>query len=450
MILTVLNTLLEPIAIIDSYESLIWTDRYYAYGDFELYRAVNESILEIVKQDYYLKNDKSDCVMIVEKLLINSDVENGDHLTVTGKSLESILNRRIIWGQKTISGNLQNAIKELLDDCIISPSDVNRKIDNFIFEFSDDPAITELTIKAQYTGDNLYDVVSNICSERGIGFKIRLNDDNQFVFRLYSGVDRSYNQTVNPWVIFSPNFDNIINSNYVESRSSMKNVALIGGEGSGYARKYTSIGNDVGLSRREMFVDARDISSDIGVETTLTYEEYAAQLRQRGHEKLSENVDITSFEGQIETSLMFKYGEDFFNGDIIQIANEYGHETSARIVEMVMSEDETGSSVYPTLKTIDGEILNDGGGGTTGDGTTPDDNPSSNNPSYVSANAAIIHQFDDGVWMGNNAPYGESGIFVPKEGYFGLFKYFDSQKTYLVYNTNMEPIYTGDVIARFG
>ena len=67
---------------------------------------------------------------------------------------------------------------------------------------------------------------------------------------------------------------------------------------------------------------------------------------------MAENTDVTSFEGQVETTIMFKYGEDFFNGDVVQIANEYGHETKARILEIVTSENEEGTSVYPTFKTI--------------------------------------------------------------------------------------------------
>lgn len=39
-------------------------------------------------------------------------------------------------------------------------------------------------------------------------------------------------------------------------------------------------------------------------------------------------------------------------GDIVQIANEYGHESTVRILEVVSSEDENGKSVYPTFKTI--------------------------------------------------------------------------------------------------
>ena len=72
-------------------------------------------------------------------------------------------------------------------------------------------------------------------------------------------------------------------------------------------------------------------------------------------EKLVENVSITSFEGETETTIMFQYGKDFFNGDIVQIANEYGHETKARILEIVRSEDKDGYSVYPTFKTIEQE-----------------------------------------------------------------------------------------------
>ena len=36
MDVTILNTDLDAVAIVDTYESFIWTDRYYAYGDFEL------------------------------------------------------------------------------------------------------------------------------------------------------------------------------------------------------------------------------------------------------------------------------------------------------------------------------------------------------------------------------------------------------------------------------
>ena len=122
MDLTVLNTNLDAIFVADTYESFIWTDRYYQNGDFELYTMASEAVLENFKQDYYLQRRGTDRTMIVEKILVESDEENGDHVTISGRSLESILDRRIIWGQTMIVGNFQDAIEILLDDCIISPS----------------------------------------------------------------------------------------------------------------------------------------------------------------------------------------------------------------------------------------------------------------------------------------------------------------------------------------
>lgn len=352
MDLYVLDKNLELIDIIDEYESFIWTDRYSEYGDFELYTSATQQMIDRIKLGYYIRNQLSDHVMIVEEILITADAEDGNHLKVTGRSLESILDRRIVWGLKTISGNLQNGVKTLINECIISPSDSNRKISNFIFEDSTDSAITSLSIEAQYTGDNLYDVIQNICYEANLGFQITLNDNKQFVFKLYSGIDRSYNQSTNPYVVFSPKFENLSNSNYIESDTKLKNVTLVGGEGEGAERKYTTVGSGSGLERRELFTDARDISSDVGDGVTLTEEEYTSQLQQRGKEKLAENQKTVSFDGTVEASVMYEYGVDYFNGDIVQIENEYGHEGRARVIETIISEDENGTFMYPTFETI--------------------------------------------------------------------------------------------------
>lgn len=352
MDLLVLNKSLDVIAIVDVYESIIWTERYYEYGDFELYTAMTQDLLNYIKTDNYIQRVGSDRVMIIEEIRIDTDSETGNHITITGRSLESILDRRVIWSQTTISGNLQNGIKKLVNENIISPSKEERKISNFIFKDSTDSQITGLTVEAQYTGDNLYDVISKVCEEKSIGFKVSLNENKQFVFELYAGADRSYEQTNYPYVVFSPNFDNIINSNYLESKENLKNVALVGGEGEGTARKYLAIGNTSGLDRRELFVDARDISSEGEDGETLTTEQYNELLKQRGNEYLADYTDLVSFEGAVETNIMYKYGVDFFDGDIVQIANEYGHEAKVRILEVVISENEEGNSVYPTFKTI--------------------------------------------------------------------------------------------------
>lgn len=352
MDILVLNTNFESVAVVDTFKSMIWTDRYNSYGDFEIYFSIDSKVLQFMKEDYYLWIKDSEHVMIIEDLCIDSDSEEGNHITVTGRSLESILERRIVWGQKVITGNLQEGIETLLNENIISPSIPDRKIDNFVFKESNDPNITKLTIDAQYNGNDLYSVINELCEEHNIGFKIILDDTNQFVFSLYSGVDRSYNQTTNPYVVFSPNFDNLVNSNYFTSKANFKNVTLVGGEGEGSYQTTISVGSGSGLDRRELYTDASNLSSDSS-DATLSTAEYLALLSSKGQQELSKHAITTAFEGEVEVTQLFKYGEDFFIGDIVQIANEYGHEGSAYISELIVSQNEEGFSIYPTFKTME-------------------------------------------------------------------------------------------------
>lgn len=342
----------QQVCLIDAFESLIWTERYHGFGDFEIYTPANAELMKTVKQDYYAWLKDSDQVMIVEEVQIGTEVETGGHLTISGRSLESILDRRIIWQQTVLNGNLQNGIKKLITENVISPVIADRKISGFVFQESKDPYIMGLTIRAQYTGDNLYETIETICKAYNLGFRIMLNEQNQFVFSLYSGADRSYDQSVNPYVVFSPKFENIINSNYLESKKTLKNVTLIAGEDAGSSRRTRIVGTGKDLSRREVYTDARDIQSETQ-DGKLSDSEYNAQLVQRGKEKLSECQLIKSFEGQVETTHSFVYGEDFYKGDIVQIVNEYGIESKVRVIEIVRSRDVTGYETYPTFSVVE-------------------------------------------------------------------------------------------------
>ncbi|MDD3040086.1 siphovirus ReqiPepy6 Gp37-like family protein [Bacteroides sp.] len=341
--------------IVDTFESLIWTDRYCGFGDFELYTVVSDDMMSLLQTDRYLWFKDSEYVMIIEDVRITSDVENGNRLTVSGRSLESILERRIVWTQTILSGNFQNGIKKLLDENIISPTDTTRQISNFIFEESIDTEITSLTVDCQFYGDNLYDTICSLCESNNIGFKITLNDNDQFVFKLYYGADRSYDQIVNPYVVFSPNFDNLRNTNYLESTTSLKTVSLVAGEGEGSAQKTTTAvspdGAGEGLTRREMYTDASSVSSTTE-SGTLSNAQYLAQLEQKGSEDLAANVETISFDGQIESTNMYVYGQDYFMGDIIQMQNEYGIEAKVRVVELIRSQSVDSIELYPTFTTI--------------------------------------------------------------------------------------------------
>jgi hypothetical protein len=353
MDLRILSPDFQPKALLDTFESLIWTDRYCGYGDFELYEKVSPEILSLLQPDCIIQSPGSEHAMIVEDKKLEEDPENGTHVIFTGRSLESILDRRIIWQQTVLSGNLQNGIEKLLLENIISPVLAERVIPNFIFEPSSDPIITSLTVDAQYIYNNLYDVITFLCLTNNIGYKITLSDSWEFVFKLYAGVDRSYNQTIEPYVIFSPNFDNLISGNYSEIKSKMRNVALVGGEGEGEDRIMTIVGSETSLARREIMTDASDLSQTTDTEV-LSDEEYHAQLAQRGTEDLIARGIEKKFESSVDTSQMFKYGEDFFLGDIVQQeVSEYGIQSKARVTEVIYSQSTSSTDVCPTFAMID-------------------------------------------------------------------------------------------------
>lgn len=349
----VLNTDFETIGIIDYYVSLIWTERYAEAGDFELYLRGDSSVFDIVQQGYYLYLKGAEMTMIIEQIEINTDVEDGDEMIITGRSLESILDRRIIFPQTNLDGKLQNGVKKLLTENVISPEDSDRQISNFIFSNSEDTAVTDLKLEAQYTGDNLYDTICAICASNSLGFRITLTEENQFQFSLYSGIDRSYDQEINTYVVFAANYDNLISSNYLESNKSLKTITVVAGEGEGTERKTTTVsctaGAGAGLYRRELFTDARDLSSTTNSEETMSEEAYYAKLEQRGLEQLAENVSIITFEGEVENGQTFTFGTDYHIGDVVQLVDKYGREGTVRVTELVRSISTTGVQIYPTF-----------------------------------------------------------------------------------------------------
>lgn len=352
MELIVLGPDFQPFDILDSFESLIWTDKYCGYGDFELTTKMSPKLLKTISYSNYFQLKGTKRVMVIEDIKNEIDVED-DILIVKGRSLESILDRRIIWQQTILSGNFQDGIFKLLNENIISPSIAERAIPNFIFEVSNDPAITSLTVDAQFLWDNLYDSIYKLCETNNLGFSLTLSDAEQLIFKLHAGTDRSYDQTDNPYVVFAPSFDNLLGSGSSESIQNLKTITLVAGEGEGTDRMTTIVGGGQGLERREMYTDASNIYQDTD-EALLSDEEYLAQLAQKGNEDLIARSLVKSFEGKINSlGGNFTYGVDFFLGDIVQVVNKYGIKAKARVTELIQSQDVSGKEIYPTFTLID-------------------------------------------------------------------------------------------------
>lgn len=346
----ILNTDRNAIGLIDDYESLIWTPRYFEPGDFEIYTKAGEKTLSLLQLDNYVTRPDSDKVGIIEKVRIESDPDAGDHIIATGRFAESILDRRIVWTLTNIEDTVENGVKRLLTENFISPTLSDRKIENFVIGSSQ--GFTE-PMSAQYGGDNILEVVVDVCKQNGYGFKVILNSDKNFEFQLYKGTDRSYNQNINPFVVFGPEFENIVSSDYEHDKSTLKNACNVWGEGEEFSLKTLGVGSVSGLNRREMFVEAMDISSETEDGVTLTTEQYNNLLIQRGREKLAENPETVSFEGEVESVRQFVFDRDYFLGDIVTVKNSYGVVAHPRVVEVIQSHDQNGIMTIPEFSLME-------------------------------------------------------------------------------------------------
>lgn len=229
----VMNSNFERLAVIDDYTSFIWTTRYYTCGDFELCVDVSAESIGLFQKDYFIVRDDDEHIGIVENIKIQRNEDGQELLIVSGRFLSSIIGRRIISKQTIVSGNVSDCIYTLLDNEIINPSIVERQIPNFTHGTYE----TTAKMEAQYTGKNLLDTISAICETYGVGFKTLLTDQNDFEFNLFEGVDRSYEQIVNPYVVFSDQYDNLLSSEYEENYQSIATNVLVAGEGEGLDRK---------------------------------------------------------------------------------------------------------------------------------------------------------------------------------------------------------------------
>lgn len=385
----ILNRKFEAQCVVDAFESFIWTNRYREPGDFEIYMPVDQAPMEYLKRDYYVWRKGTDRLMVIEDITIDTDAEKGPHITLAGRSLESLLERRVIAYRTIINGNLQNGIQRMLNENVISPGDSDRRMSEFRFIQNNDPRVTFLTMDVNLLGENLLEEIEVLCELHDLGFKVTYNEEQStFDFMLFYGEDRSYNQESLPWVVFSPGYDNLLSSNYYESARNLRTAAVVAGD-SNYERGQVVVDVDGkpelrGLDRREMFIEAGDIETpdpqvnedairerlekrgkkeweiqeaiDQAMADALAQDTaaYKNQLQQRGREELSKTYITESFEGVIEAVRQYVFGRDFFIGDVVQVRDEFGKEAASRITEVVTSHDLTGETITPTFTTLIG------------------------------------------------------------------------------------------------
>lgn len=345
--------------VIDSASSVLWCERYVEPGEFiAKIRATPELLIYFWTHKTLIARQDTDRVMVTDRILMTTSAEDGDYITISGKSAEGLAGRRIISQKGSISGmNAAAALRYYMQENIASwwyyhedtdhqhgrNNPYSRRYINLLQHGQDDERITR-DISAEPFGKNLGSFITDICRGSDFGFKVAF-DGQVMTYSFYMGDDRSLNQNELPAVVFSEDFQNLGDTEYERSSETYASHAIAGGSGTGQERvtrdhfQLFRSPDGSGMNLREIFVDASGTSDEmVGVAAQEAC--FAAQ-------------ETVNFTGEILPTGQFEYRRDYFLGDLVSVVNRYGISGTATVTEVIETEDESGYKVIPTLGTFD-------------------------------------------------------------------------------------------------
>lgn len=357
------NGTFDPIGEVSQYESLIWPDEYCGVGRFELWAPITDDNSEMLKKGHILWTG-GDNAAIIEIVSSSVGDDGKKKFNVKGSTLEKLLGTRIVWGtydagNKNVSTHMYDLVKQ---NCI-NPSNAKRKIP--FLECAEDAMLGPKT-SYQQTGKEVIESLDVLAATAELGYSVLFRPkQKKLIFEVIEGVDRTVEQDAVDPIVFSTDLEDILSSSYYTNGEDVKTVALVQGEDTGANRKSVISGdnNGAGFARKELYVDARDLRTEVtddnGNKTILNASQYNQVLDQRGKEKLDDHKVIETFEAQIRVfgDVQYIYGEDYKKGDKVTVRDkQLGVVVSAMITAVQEEFDDeynlvlTFGYAYPTLQ----------------------------------------------------------------------------------------------------
>lgn len=360
-------------SVIDGFDSLIWTERYYGDGEVVLEVPATAEMIAKITMGTFLSIKESEEVMILETVSIEKGV-----LKASGISLLKWLNNRFIrtsanhedrywylsgasagWVMWQIVYNMCCAGSPYLDGT--NPTGITNParlvIPNLVLQ-SYDTTGGAVTIGVPY--GPVYDSLREIATTYEIGQQIVLDwadsDGYSISYRNYKGIDRTSLQTTYPVVRFSPSLDSFADIKELQSIATQKTLAFAfapsNPDGLATVPGESSLSDidNTGFDLRAEQVFAEDITTDMvgGDPTNLV-----KVLNTRAFDAITKNHLVQMVDGEIVPDNQYLYGKSYNLGDLIEIEGNSGVVKVARVTEYIRAQDSAGEKAYPTVTVVD-------------------------------------------------------------------------------------------------
>ena len=355
------------LGLVEDYKSFVWKERYTAFGDFEMVLDPSSKSLSFLSIGNELVHDESTRIMRIETRINRTSLEGEDEVVISGRSWESHLLERCLAPMRYGNAYYQSGgERTTLIGAIVARafststtqfySPVNPADGLATFAASGGPYVPgEGPISIQLEPGPIYDIVVDLCAPFDMGFAVKKvvqpPTQHKYYFTTYFGADRTGVQSTNDRVSFGTDMGNLNSLEELTSQVDYYNVAYVfWGENFDMEIVLPAgvTATPVGLSRRALFVNARDIRVDD--EVTLTQAKAAA--RQRGLSELAKRKEQRLVDGEVVNNGFFKYGENYGMGDIVELWT--GSQISRkRVTEYIWTSDRgKGEQGYPTFSEI--------------------------------------------------------------------------------------------------
>lgn len=267
--------------ICEDYKSVIWTERFHGFGDFKLTVPGTLENLQIYQLDYYLYTKGTNKLMIIEQVELNTEYSKQSMLTVSGRSLESILDRRVmhpypIWEgtrlcmHERTKGKVKDVIKHYTNLLFKQRDSLDASHERHVTGFgwysvdelppgirkgrpvssmdigdiraNANGTVRNMTRNADYSHaayddtdpyimeGSWYKLVQNLTDLTMSGWAIEHDGEDPYYWYgyTYNGVNRTFNQGERPPVVFSPKYDNLSKATYFKSKVSTRTKIFSG------------------------------------------------------------------------------------------------------------------------------------------------------------------------------------------------------------------------------
>lgn len=249
----------EPLGPINQFTALRWTERFNDFGDFTLWCPLTPENAQFLKQENLLWIG-TEAMGIIEVIQLTHEEDGALGLQVSGRFNDCWLERRIVWDRYNETDYISNHMRQVVKANIVNPTIATRKIPHTALLSG--TGVQGPSIKWGAHRDNLWLSIRDLGAVYTLfPHFVNVPSEGTAYFTVTGRTDRSIEQTKVPAITLSTELSDILKSDYMSDFTSWKNCARIAGAGEGSARKETTINAALsGLDRRELSVDARDIS----------------------------------------------------------------------------------------------------------------------------------------------------------------------------------------------